>query len=214
MSNKTGGARLQKTVRLAVLAMLTGLILVMTFTPIGYLRIPGVLELTLIMVPVVIGAVTQGPAAGAFLGAVFGFSSFAQCFMGSPLGAVLIAHSVARTLVVCVLPRILAGWLCGLVFKVCSRRFKRDGGAYVLASACGSALNTVFFLGFLAFFFWSTRFTPEQAAAVGAESVLKLAIAAALAVNAPVELAVCTILGSAAGKGVSAVLRGQRALSA
>lgn len=48
-------------------------------TPIGYLKL-GPLELTLIMVPAIIGAVTLGPAAGAFLGLVFGASSFIQCF--------------------------------------------------------------------------------------------------------------------------------------
>lgn len=46
-----------KTVRLVELALLTAIIAVMTFTPIGYLKL-GPLELTLINVPVIIGAVT------------------------------------------------------------------------------------------------------------------------------------------------------------
>lgn len=67
MSKTTNKARMQKTVRLVELALLTAIIAVMTFTPIGYLKL-GPLELTLIMVPVIIGAVTLGPAAGAFWG--------------------------------------------------------------------------------------------------------------------------------------------------
>ena len=78
MSKTTNKARMQKTVRLVELALLTAIIAVMTFTPIGYLKL-GPLELTLIVVPVIIGAVTLGPAAGAFLGLVFGASSFIQC---------------------------------------------------------------------------------------------------------------------------------------
>ncbi|MFQ9820665.1 MAG: ECF transporter S component [Acutalibacteraceae bacterium] len=70
MSKTTNKARMQKTVRLVELALLTAIIAVMTFTPIGYLKL-GPLELTLIMVPVIIGAVTLGPAAGAFFGARF-----------------------------------------------------------------------------------------------------------------------------------------------
>ena len=56
MSKTTNKARMQKTVRLVELALLTAIIAVMTFTPIGYLKL-GPLELTLIMVPVIIGAV-------------------------------------------------------------------------------------------------------------------------------------------------------------
>lgn len=113
-----------KTVRLVELALLTAIIAVMTFTPIGYLKL-GPLELTLIMVPVIIGAVTLGPAAGAFLGLVFGASSFIQCFSLSAFGAILISISVFKTLVVCVVPRVLAGWLTGLIFNAVTKRQKR-----------------------------------------------------------------------------------------
>ena len=37
------------------------------------------LEITLIVIPVAVGAVTLGPAAGAILGGVFGITSFIQC---------------------------------------------------------------------------------------------------------------------------------------
>ena len=49
MSKTTNKARMQKTVRLVELALLTAIIAVMTFTPIGYLKL-GPLELTLITV--------------------------------------------------------------------------------------------------------------------------------------------------------------------
>ena len=89
-----------------------------------YLKL-GPLELTLIMVPVIIGAVTLGPAAGAFLGLVFGASSFIQCFSLSAFGAILISISVFKTLVVCVVPRVLAGWLTGLIFNAVTKKNKK-----------------------------------------------------------------------------------------
>ena len=102
MSNaKTPKTRRQKNVLLVETAMLAAIVVVMALTPIGYLRV-GPLELTLIMVPVIIGAVTCGPAVGALLGGVFGVTSFVQCFMGSPLGAILISQSIVRTFLVCV----------------------------------------------------------------------------------------------------------------
>lgn len=202
MSNVNQKTRRQKTVLLVETAMLTAIIAVMAFTPLGYLRV-GPLELTLIMVPVIIGAVTCGPAVGAFLGGVFGVTSFIQCFMGSPLGAVLGSISIWRTFVVCVIARILAGFLCGLLFRVCAKHDSKQGWSYATASVGGALFNTVFFLGSLALLFWNVEFTPEQADALGGvDTVLKTVIAIAAGINAPIELIVCAILGSAIGKAV------------
>ena len=52
---------------LVEMALLVAIILLMAFTPIGYIKTAG-LEITLIVIPVAVGAVTLGPAAGAILG--------------------------------------------------------------------------------------------------------------------------------------------------
>ena len=49
---------------LVEMALLVAIILLMAFTPIGYIKTAG-LEITLIVVPVAVGAVTLGPTAGA-----------------------------------------------------------------------------------------------------------------------------------------------------
>lgn len=207
MSEKTKKVSKSKIASLTVTAMLTAIILVMTFTPLGYLRI-GPLELTLITVPVIIGAVTQGPKVAAILGAVFGISSFIQCFTGSVLGGILLSESFVKCFIVCFVPRFLMGLLCGLIFKACEKKDKKKGWSFVVASISGSALNTILFLGFLALFFMNMTFTPEQSAALGGvDTVLNTVIAIAAGINAPIELLVCAILGSAVGKGVSVALK-------
>ncbi|MGN0572121.1 MAG: ECF transporter S component [Candidatus Fimenecus sp.] len=208
MSNaKTQKTRRQKTVLLVETAMLAAIVVVMALTPLGYLRV-GPLELTLIMIPVIIGAVTCGPTVGALLGGVFGITSFVQCFMGSPLGAILASVSIWRTFVVCVVTRILAGLFCGLLFKACITHDKKGSWSYLVAGISGSLFNTLFFLGTLALLFWGVTFTPEQAASLGGvDTVLKTVIAIAAGLNAPIELAVCAVLGSAVGKGVAVALR-------
>lgn len=60
---------------LVEMAPLVAIILIMAFTPLGYIKTAGI-EITLIVVPVAVGAVTLGPAAGAILGGVFGLASF------------------------------------------------------------------------------------------------------------------------------------------
>ena len=108
--------RKSKTTWLVQIAMLTAIILILAFTPLGYIRTGG-LEITLIVIPVAVGAVILGPVGGMILGAVFGITSFIQCFGMSPFGAALLGINPVLTLIVCLVPRVLMGYLCGLIFK-------------------------------------------------------------------------------------------------
>lgn len=189
-------------VKLTITAMLTAIIIVMAFTPIGYLRI-GALSLTLLVIPVIIGAVSQGPAVGAFLGGVFGLTSFAQCFMGDVLGAILASESMVKTFIVCFVPRLLTGFFAGLIYKACAKRDKKQSWSILVGGVSASLLNTILFLGTLALLFMNLTFTPEQAASLGGlDTVLNTVIAIAAGINAPIEAVVCAILGTAIGKGV------------
>ena len=69
----------KKTRTIALLGILTGLTILMAFTPVGYLKL-GVVSISFLMIPVAVGALAKGPWAGAALGTVFGITSFAQCF--------------------------------------------------------------------------------------------------------------------------------------
>lgn len=199
----TAKTRRDKIILTAEIAILSAIIVVMAFTPIGFLRV-GPLELTLIMVPVIVGAVTMSPAVGAILGGVFGVMSFIQCFTGSALGAILVSVSIVRTFIVCIPTRILAGYLCGLIFKALQSKDPKGSWSYVVASVAGSALNTVFFLGILALLFFNVQFTPEQSEMLGGLSTaLNTVIAIATGINAPIEMLVCAVIGSAVGKGVA-----------
>ena len=60
--------------RMAALALLIAIIVVMSYTPLGYLQI-GPIQMSLLTIPVAIGAVVMGPTDGAILGGVFGLTS-------------------------------------------------------------------------------------------------------------------------------------------
>ena len=184
--------------------MLTAMIVVMAFTPIGYIRVFA-LSITLIIVPVIIGAITCGPAVGAFLGFVFGCTSFAQCFMGDALGAILISVSPVGTFVNCVVTRTLVGFLCGLIFRAVRKTGK---WSYAIAGASGALLNTILFLGCLMLIFGRVKFSPDQAESLGGlDSVMSTVITIAIGVNCPIEIAVCAIFGSAIGGAVNAAMK-------
>ena len=59
--------RSSRTVKLVEMALLVAIILILAFTPLGYIKTLG-LEITLIVVPVTIGAIILGPLGGAVLG--------------------------------------------------------------------------------------------------------------------------------------------------
>ena len=59
--------RKTKTTWMVQIAMLTAIVLILAFTPLGYIRTGG-LEITLIVIPVAVGAVILGPVGGMVLG--------------------------------------------------------------------------------------------------------------------------------------------------
>ena len=73
--------RKANTRRLTQLALLLALVLIMSYTPLGYLPV-GPLTLSLLTIPVAIGAMLLGPAAGAVLGGAFGLTSFFNALRG------------------------------------------------------------------------------------------------------------------------------------
>ena len=80
-----------RIVFMAEMALLIALILLMSFTPIGYLQTPWGLQITFIVVPVAIGAVVLGPGAGAALGLVFAI--FVSIWIGQNAMANGMQHS-------------------------------------------------------------------------------------------------------------------------
>ena len=172
-----------KMVRLAVLV---AILLLLAYTPLGYLKV-GAVSITFLTIPVAVAAIIVGPGAGAFLGGVFGLTNFLQCFGADPYGAALLAINPILTFIMCMVPRILAGWLPGLVFRALHRRYLDTIGAFV-ASLCVSVFNTIFFVSALILFFFGT----EPMRALG-DSVLAV-IAVLVTTNALIEAIACTVV--------------------
>ena len=162
-----------KTLRLTRLALLAAIVLVLAYTPLGYIHI-GPLAITPIMIPVTVGAILLGPAEGAVLGGVFGLTSFSTCFGADAFGTTLMGINPVFTFLVCVGARVLAGWLPGLIFRAMHRpgRPAMANAAFGVAALAGPVLNTVFFMGGLVLFFYRTEFLQGYVTALGAANPL------------------------------------------
>ena len=110
--------RMSSTTRtLTQLALLTAVILVMAYTPLGYLRV-GPLTMSLLTVPVAIGAMLVGPVGGAWLGLVFGLTSFMNAVNGTGgLTAFAFQYNPVFCFITCVVARVACGLCCGLLYK-------------------------------------------------------------------------------------------------
>ena len=82
----------KKMRQMVQLAVLTAILLVMAFTPLGYLKL-GPLSITFLTLPVAVASVVLGPQAGLIMGAVFGLTSFFQCFGMDEFGVTLLSIS-------------------------------------------------------------------------------------------------------------------------
>ncbi|MCI9525614.1 MAG: ECF transporter S component [Lachnospiraceae bacterium] len=193
------------TMYMVEMALLIAIILIMAFTPIGYIRTFG-LEITLIVVPVAVGAVTLGPTAGAVLGAVFGITSFIQCFGMSPFGAVLLSINPIYTFIVCVLSRILMGGLTGLLYKIFQKSNPLKKISVMLANLCCPILNTLFFMGTLTLFFYRTEYIQGIAQSMGAGNPFIFVILF-VGVNGVVEAVACFVAGSAISQALKKVVK-------
>lgn len=184
----------EKIYRLSITAILIAIIAVMSFTPVGYLKI-GLLSITFLTVPIIIGAVTNGPAVGAILGAAFGITSFIQCFGMDAFGVALMQISPIKTAIMCIVPRTLMGLICGLVYMGISKTKAPKPVKYAVGAVSAPLFNTVLFMSCLILFFWNTDYVQSVASSVGATNIMKFLVAM-VGVNGIIELAVCTILGT------------------
>ena len=147
------------TRRLVLLSVLCAILLVMSFTPLGYLNI-GPLAISLNMIPVAIAAVTMGPVEGAILGGMFGITSFLQCLgIGgtSAMGAILFDIDPALAFIQRFVPRLLMGWLTGYVF-ILFQKLRKPTFACFAAGFSAAFLNTVLFMSALVLLFGSTEY--------------------------------------------------------
>ena len=133
------------------IAVLMALIIVMQFLT-GLIPPIGGFSISLVLIPIVIGAAIYGPYVGAFLGGVFGVIVVINCVNGADVGGAMVFQANPVLCVIVVLAKgILAGFLAGLVY-----RLLKGKNPYLAMLCCAivcPVVNTgVFVVCMLAFF--------------------------------------------------------------
>lgn len=142
------------TRRMAMLAMLCAVLLVMGMTGIGFIPLP-VIKATTMHIPVILGAVLLGPAAGGILGGLFGLCSIwanttspgLLAFAFSPFMSNDGLVGVLKSLWIALGCRILLGILAGWLWKAFRGLLKKDVMALPVTAAVATLCHTMLVMG-------------------------------------------------------------------
>lgn len=139
---------------MATLAMLCGVLLAMGMTGIGFIPLP-VIKATTMHIPVILGAILLGPAAGGILGGVFGLCSIwantsapgLLSFAFSPFMTTEGLPGALKAVWIALGCRILFGIAAGWLWRLLKKAKLHDFLALPLSAAIATVLHTVLVMG-------------------------------------------------------------------
>ena len=167
------------------------------FTPLGTILI-GPIAATLSMVPVIIAGLLFGERAGMIIGLVFAICSFIYwtfimpafptAFLFTPFSEAASYKGNVGSLIICFVPRILAGLTPVIVSKAYMKVDRKNAiSGDILGSIAGSLTNTVLVLAFIGIFFGKEYSTIIE------KGMLTL-LGATIVINGIPEAIVCAII--------------------
>lgn len=196
----------RRTKGMAQAALFAALIFLMSFTPfLGYIPL-GFTRATIVHIPVILGSLLLGPKKGAFLGGIFGLTSFLNntfnptptSFVFTPFYSLGEISGGPASLAVCFLPRIFVGVAPWFVYRAVRRLDRREGVSVpglALAGVAGSLVNTLLVLNLIFLFFGDSYAAASRAARTGYGFILSL-----IGVNGIPEAIIAGALAVLAGR--------------
>jgi len=176
------------TRKLVLLAILTAIVIVLQVVAIVTRPLFPMFSITLVLVPIVIGAALIGIYAGAWLGLVFGFA-----VLISGDAAPFLAIDPVGTITVVLLKGMLAGLTAGIVYKLIEKR-NRTAAAISAAVICPIVNSGIFIIGSYIFFLPTLT---EWGASIGYTNVTAYIFLVLVGLNLIVELAINLALSPA-----------------
>ncbi|MCK9218198.1 MAG: ECF transporter S component [Firmicutes bacterium] len=121
--------------KMAVTGMLAAVSILLGSTPLGFIPV-GPTKATIMHLPVIIGAIIEGPLVGAGIGLIFGIFSMIQAVMAPTITSFVFLNPL-----VAVLPRVLIGLTAYYTYKMTKKSS--------VTAAIGTLTNTIGVLGMI-----------------------------------------------------------------
>lgn len=139
MKNKKKSS--SKTRRLVLIGALGGISIFLGVSGLGLIRLP-IFSLTIMHIPVIIGALLEGPVVGISVGLIFGLFSMYQNITAPGLTSFIFWNPI-----VALIPRMLIGIVAYYSFKLFKSKIKNTVVCAGIAAVLGTLTNTIGVLG-------------------------------------------------------------------
>lgn len=172
-----------KTRQLTGMALFTAIVVVLQFLG-AFIRF-GPFSISLVLIPIVVGAAMYGAGAGAWLGFMFGVA----VLLSGDAAAFMVVHAPG-TVITVLLKGALAGFAAGAVFRALEK-FNTYAAVVVSAIVCPVVNTGIFLLGCRLFFFETVA---SWGAAAGFENAGTYMIVGLVGLNFVVEMAINIVM--------------------
>jgi len=169
-SRKTSRRRNVNVRRMSIISVLSAISIMLSMTPLGYIPI-GPTNATIMHIPVIIGAIVEGPVVGMTVGFIFGFTSLIRNLTMPTITSFAFINPL-----VSVLPRVLIGVVAYYVYQLAIKITKNSFISGWITGFMGSLVNTIGVLGMI-YVLYGARYAEalEKSAASAKTLLLTLA---------------------------------------
>ena len=151
MENKLKNRRLSIR-QMTMIGMLSAISIFLRITGLGFIPLP-TMRATIMHVPVIIGAIIEGPVVGALVGLVFGLFSMYQNFTAPGPTSFIFWNPI-----IAIIPRVLVGIVAYYVYRALYNKIKKESISIAIASLLASFTNTAGVLS-LAYLFYLEKYS-------------------------------------------------------
>ncbi|MCC0647605.1 ECF transporter S component [Clostridioides sp. ZZV15-6598] len=143
MMNTSASVRKVNVRKMTIIGVLSAISIMLSMTPLGFIPV-GPTKATIMHIPVIIGAIMEGPIVGAAIGFIFGVSSLLNAIINPTVTSFVFINPL-----VSILPRVMIGILAYYVYQLIIKATNKVYISGLITGAVGSLLNTAGVLGMI-----------------------------------------------------------------
>ncbi len=157
--------------KMAIIGVLASISIMLSMTPLGFIPI-GPTNATIMHIPVIIGAILEGPLVGIIVGFIFGGTSLLRALTMPTITSFVLINPL-----VSILPRILIGVVAYYVYKLTVKFTKNVFVSGWITGVIGSLVNTIGVLGMI-YILYGARYAEALGESASAAKTLILTLIA------------------------------------
>lgn len=157
--------------KMTIIGVLSAISIMLSMTPLGFIPI-GPTNATIMHIPVIIGAIIEGPVVGMTIGLIFGATSLLRAITMPTITSFVLINPL-----VSILPRVLIGLIAYYVYNLVMKLTKNVLVSGWITGMVGSLINTIGVLG-MVYILYAERYAQALGESASTAKTLIFTIAA------------------------------------